>query len=173
MSKQANTIGITHQAGKGFKKCIGWYQHEDGRRLPKIHWLGHDRDRAQHLAFVLQRSWDIIEAQGRGWTADDVAKVKGYLAMVSSGVAMFTQDAAKGMAEQQRQIDEQEQRLDGRRASMATAAAITAAVSPPAAGSADAPAAADDEPQVPTLYAAIKAYVASIKGKRMTVMLQQ
>jgi len=39
MSNRNNTKGITFQEGKGFKKCIGWYQHADGRKLPKIHCL--------------------------------------------------------------------------------------------------------------------------------------
>jgi hypothetical protein len=171
MSKQSNSIGITHQAGKGWKKCIGWYAHADGRRLPKIHWLGHDRDRAQHLAFLLQKSWDVIEAQGRGWTGDDVAKVKAYLAMLSGGVAMLAKDATTDIAEQQRELDQRQRELDQRRQVVATAGAITAPTSPPAT-EADPDGAASpgagDEPQRPMLYAAIKAYVASIKGKRMS-----
>ena len=155
MSKTKDTTGITFQAGKGFKKCIGWYQHEDGRRLPKIHWLGHDAEHAKYLAFSLQKAWIIMQSDGpRGWTPADVAKVKAYV----SGGADMLRDALKDADEQQRE-------LDARRAMLAKVAFVTpngaSAVEP-------APTSPTTEPQRPMLYAAIAAYVASIKGKRMS-----
>jgi hypothetical protein len=102
MSKSTkDTIGITFQEGKGYKKCIGWYQHEDGRRLPKIHWLGHDQEHALYLAHSLGKAWQIMQGDGpRGWTAKDVANVKAY-------ITITLRDALKGMDDRQRLLDEQ------------------------------------------------------------------
>lgn len=147
-----DAIGITYQKGKGFKKCIGWYQHEDGRRLPKIHWLGHEPEHARFLAFTLAKAWPHVEAEGRGWKADDIAKVKAF---VSDG-ADILRDAMKDVDQRQRQLDQRRDLL-GHLAFVAPGGeAAPAPAEPPTPA----------EPQRPMLYAAIAAYVASIKGKR-------
>jgi integrase len=156
MSKQSNSIGITHQAGKGWKKCIGWYAHADGRRLPKIHWLGHDEEHARYLAFTLQKRWSLLDAQGLGWTPEEIAGVKAF---VAGGADFFREPF--------RRIDAQQAALDARRQELQTntACAIPGASAPAAAAESPAPEASMKRPM---LYAAIAAYVASIKGKRMS-----
>jgi hypothetical protein len=79
MSSRNHAMGITFQEGKGYKKCVGWYQHADGRKLPKIHWLGHDPQNAMYLATMYQQVWSAIELRGGGWTPEDIAKVKQWV----------------------------------------------------------------------------------------------
>src|SRR6266850_1860253 len=158
MTKRKEAIGITHQTGKGFKKCVGWYLHPDGRKLPKVHWLGHDPEHARFLAFTLQKAWPGVEATGRGWTSEDVTNVKAF---VGEYARLFS-DAAKDMNEQQKRLDE-------RRTLLKTFAFIV-----PGESLSDPVVEKTDVSQLPpqgaavqvsTLYDAIDEYLKSLRGK--------
>ncbi len=159
MSSRNSTAGITFQEGKGYKKCIGWYRHADGRKLPKIHWLGRDPKHAQYLAMMLQQTWQMIEREGRGWTPDDICHVKQWVAEAGE----LLREALKG-------VDEQEKEIKKRREEFLLAARILPNASTAATGQASLPPSdtppATDASKVPTLYGAIAAFKEAMKGKQ-------
>jgi integrase len=161
MNSKSHGIGITFQAGKGWKKCIGWYQHPDGRRLPKIHWLGHDQAAAIYLAAALQKAWLVMQSDGpRGWTPQDVANAKAFI-----GGDIFREKLIE-LEARQKDLDRQQKEIANNRAQVGQFAFIAGGASPV---SADSPKLIETAPvalQRAMLYGAIKAYVEAIKGKR-------
>jgi hypothetical protein len=45
MPKQCPS-GLTKTSTKGYSRTIGYYRSDDGRRVPRKFWLGHDRSAA-------------------------------------------------------------------------------------------------------------------------------
>jgi integrase len=160
MKSITDSIGITYQTGKGYKKCLGWYQHEDGRRLPKIHWLGRDPEQAQQLAFALQKAWLIMQSYGpRGWTPADIANVKEFLAQGP----MMLRTALAGVQDQQREIDQRQDQLNQHRHRVLSFSFLDPNHKH---NNSAGESAFFAEPKEATLYGAIKTYIEAIKGKR-------
>ncbi len=73
-----NEIKLTYQAGKGFKKMIGWTVGDDGQKRPKIWWLGRDEIKAVELVKLIQFALDQFRAEGMGecWTPDHISRIR-------------------------------------------------------------------------------------------------
>jgi hypothetical protein len=62
-SRQGKTT-VTHQPGKGFKKCVGSYLHADAKPRPKIWWLGHHEKRAIEAADLILYAHEQYTGEG-------------------------------------------------------------------------------------------------------------
>jgi hypothetical protein len=51
--------GLSRHPTKGFRISIGHYE-QDGRKLPRVFWLGHDPLTATYAADQFRGSWNCI-----------------------------------------------------------------------------------------------------------------
>jgi integrase len=90
---------VTFQKGKGFKKCIGTYQHPDGRRLSKIFWLGHDEFFARRAASIVKALHHITTDEGETLWSPEALKVVPEFVQLIRQVRNITTDALRSYLE--------------------------------------------------------------------------
>lgn len=144
--------GLSRHPTHGFRLTIG--KKADGK--PRLFWLGKDRAIAEYHADTLKGQHDSMKFHGREvWTPDDETVVKQcvmqYVEMMRGVRRMHIGDMKR--------LDDQRREVESRGRAFDIAFGDAPAAEQPAAPDPVAVA-------KPMLYAAIKAYVANIKGKR-------
>src|SRR3954453_9346555 len=59
---------------KGYRLTSGWYL-KDGKKRPKVFWLGHDKEKAQLTAHTIRWYQPVVTASQEGWSAHWVAQL--------------------------------------------------------------------------------------------------
>ena len=152
-------IGILPDVGaphaKGYRFTLG--KHGDG--TPARFWLGHHRTEAQHRASCYLALWaDLAEAGQAHWTDELVAKARELGDQKVALVRRFVADMQQHASDVDRQGREQRHRIA---LTMPEAAPHVTAVGVVSVSGRSAAAAGTK-----TLYEAIDAYLASLRGKR-------
>lgn len=155
--------GLSRHQTKGFRIGIG--KKPDGN--PRTFWLGHDRVAAEYAAQEYKNRWDLIVYRGGTcWTPEDEAKVKGdidvFVRVVLKGFPARLEDDRQRVereiaAERERRleaVEEPRQRFVQTFGEPVAAPAVVAEATPGEAA--------------PSLYGGIKAYLKSIKAKRLS-----
>jgi hypothetical protein len=58
---------------------VGYYL-KDGKRTPKVFWLGHDQAYADYLAFTYRKAWAALRWSGaEHWTPEALANVRAFV----------------------------------------------------------------------------------------------
>jgi hypothetical protein len=159
LSSAAPPVKITFRGRQGYSKDIGKYAKPNGTLAPKRFWLGHNQARAIWLANVYNETFRRFVAPAGGVWTDEHTRLLALLIDTEDHRTRKVAAKVKGSIFQ----------LSGRPpvADLPVIPDVPAAasfVAPRAAGSsANAPAA-----QPSTLYAAIAAYVAHLKTRRMS-----
>ena len=146
--------GLSKHPQHGFRLTIG--KKTDGK--PRLFWLGHARTTAEYHADALKGQFDFMKAEGRDiWTEADKARVKWHLAQFKQAMGLL-RDRHRG---DERQLDEQRNTLEQK--SQQQEALL---------GEAPAPAPEQPTTAAPapgrTLHDAIKAYLDTLDGKRVS-----
>jgi integrase len=103
---------VTHQRGKGYKKCIGRYLGDDGKMRPKIFWLGHDEQFARRSATILQSLHELLTDQERQhWTPDTLKRADEFVSCLRRGRDQFLSAVHSYLDREGRQVPKVEKLL--------------------------------------------------------------
>lgn len=148
---------ITFRGRQGWSKDVGHYRKAgDGKVIYRRFWLGHDQSRAAWLASVIvDYHGEFVKVAGEGlWTIEHVRAIN-LIVEASDHVTRL-----------------KAQRLQRNLTALAARPPVADLPAlpppPPAAVASPAKQKADASPGTPTLYGAIKSYLETLEGKRMS-----
>lgn len=88
------TERLSFQNGKGYKIDSGWTRNEQGKRLHRRWWLGHDEQIAEALAGRIRSEWVTAKATSDCWPTDTLQRLQKMVSDAKAGKADWQSPSA-------------------------------------------------------------------------------